>query len=391
VYPIAAGVVVASKQIVDELVRSFHDLSVRVVFEMSEIPSDWTSFIDRIERLRPDVILLQIDNLREPLEQIVTRIRSTSAQPAVFALSPTAEPDSILTALRAGVTEYLHPPFTSPLKAALERLAQGRERSGAQNAGGRTVAFLSAKGGCGATTLACHVAVELSRLDVGKILLADLDLQAGMVGFLLKAKNSYSVADAVRNLQRLDQSLWKGLVSNGIPNLEIISAPVSPFAKELALPQLKQVVAFARTQYEWIVLDLGRNMNSATFSLLDQVDEAFLVTTHEVPALHECKQIVRLLLESGYAQSNLHVILNRNPKRSDLTLEEMESILGTSIYATIANDYQGLQDAFSEGRLIEASTSLGKDFTSLAARIAGVSLKKKKFNLFGEIRRKEAR
>ena len=101
-YPIAAGIVVQTRELWDELNRSLQDLSVRLLFELSELPPDWLGFLDRIERVRPDVVMLDVTKLREPLEDVVKRIRSTAAAPAVFALHTTAEPAAILDALRAG-------------------------------------------------------------------------------------------------------------------------------------------------------------------------------------------------------------------------------------------------------------------------------------------------
>jgi len=364
---------------------AIHSLPFRVVFELPEIPSDWTEFEDRIERVRPDVILLEVTRLSGKLEEVVKRIRSTAGEPAVFALHTSAQSDAILAALRAGACEYLYPPVAEPLKAALDRLSESREKSREKQVrGGKTIGFLSAKGGCGATTVACHVAADLARQDAGKIFLEDLDLQTGLIGFLLKAKSSYSIADAVNNLQRLDHSYWQGLVSNGIPNMEIITAPSTPAAKKLSAAHLKQVLAFARTQYDWCVLDLGRNLTSDTLGMLDMINETYLVTTQEVPALHHAKQIIQLLLEAGYARSQLRLVLNRTAKRSDVTVEELESMLGVPVYVTLANDFDGLHEAFSEGRLLDSSTSLGQDFARLAGRIAGVAeRKKKKFSLFG--------
>jgi Flp pilus assembly CpaE family ATPase len=102
-----------------------------------------------------------------------------------------------------------------------------------------------------------------------------------------------------------------------------------------------------------------------------------------VPALHSAKQMIQFLLEGGYPAANLRLILNRAPKRSDVTTEELEQMLGLPFYATIANDYQALQDAYSEGRLLDPATHLGKSFGRLAAKIAGVTEPKRKFSLFG--------
>jgi len=384
-YPLTAGLIVESKELWEELKAALAPLPIRLALEASEIPQDWGPFLERLDRMQPDVILLDVTKLREPLEEIVQRLRSTSAQPAVFALHDTAHPDAILMALRAGVSEYLYPPVAESLNAALERLSATKEKSGKSSMrGGKIIAFVSAKGGCGATTIACHVAAEMARQGTGKILLADLDLQSGMVGFLMKSSSPYSLADAVNNLQRLDQSYWRGLVSNGIPNLEIINAPTSPAAKQLPAGHVKQVVAFARTQYDWTVLDLGRNVSTATLSMLDMVDETYLVTTPEVPALHQAKQVVQVLLDAGYSRSHLRLLLNRTSKRIDVTFDELESMLGVPVFATIDNDFNALYEAFSEGRLVNDSSAPGSDFARLAAKIGGVQeVKKKRFSLFG--------
>ena len=228
------------------------------------------------------------------------------------------------------------------------------------------------------------MAAEMARQNTGKILLADLDLQSGLVGFLMKTSPAYSMADAVNNLQRLDQSYWSGLVSNGTPNLEIINAPTSPAARQLPAGHVKQVVAFARTQYDWTILDLGRNISTATLSILDMVDETYLVTTPEVPALHQAKQIIQILLDAGYSRSHLRLVLNRTPKRLDVTFDELESMLGVPVFATVGNEFDALYEAFSEGRLVGESSALGAEITRLAGKIAGVpEQKKKRFSLFG--------
>jgi pilus assembly protein CpaE len=384
-YPITAGLIVESKDLWGEVKEALAPLPIRLAFEASEVPQDWAPFVERLDRMQPDVILLEITKLREPLEDVVQRLRSTSSQPAVFALNDAAHPDDILKALRAGVSEYLYPPLAEPLVAALERLGQSKEKSGKSTLrGGKIIAFLSAKGGCGATTIACHVAAEMARQNTGKILLADLDLQAGMVGFLMKTASTYSLADAVNSLQRMDPSFWHGLISNGIPNLEIMNAPSSPAAKQLPAGHVKQVVAFARTLYDWTLLDLGRNVNPATLSILDMADETYLVTTPEVPALHQAKHVVQVLLDAGYSRSHLRLVLNRTTKRVDVTFDELETMLGVPVFATVANDFDALYEAFSEGRLVGDSSDVSTDFSRLAGKIAGLpEAKKKRFSLFG--------
>ena len=133
----------------------------------------------------------------------------------------------ILNAMRAGAAEYLFPPFAEPLRAALERI--GNERRNATQSvrrGGHTIGIHVRQGRLRRYHHRLPYRGGTAGPDrKGKVLLADLDFDAGMVGFLLKTKSTYSISDAVRNTQRLDESYWKAMVSNGISGLEIISAP----------------------------------------------------------------------------------------------------------------------------------------------------------------------
>jgi pilus assembly protein CpaE len=185
-YPVTAGIVIETKALWDELQAALQELPVRVLMEQSEI-GEWSSFLEKIERMRPEVVFLDVTQLREPLDQTIRRIKSTGTSPAVFALNKAADSETILGALRAGAVEYLYPPVAEHLRAGLERLgAERKKATQSVRRGGKIVGFLSAKGGCGATTIACHTAIELPHQTKSKVLLADLDFDSGMIGFLLK-------------------------------------------------------------------------------------------------------------------------------------------------------------------------------------------------------------
>ncbi len=55
--------------------------------------------------------------------------------------------------------------------------------------------FLPSKAGVGASTIALNAAVALSRQPNADVLLSDFDLNSGMMRFMLKLENAYSVLD----------------------------------------------------------------------------------------------------------------------------------------------------------------------------------------------------
>jgi len=385
-YPLTFALSIETKELWEAVQSCLHDLAVRVVIEQQDV-ADFPGFRERVERLRPDILLVEIARLRVPLEDLVRTIRSISPDAMLIALHASAEPETILSAMRAGVNEFLHPPLEVNLRKALERRANDRHklRGDPNHSNGKTQGFLSAKGGCGATTIACHAAVELGRLGGRSVLLADFDMDAGMIGFLMKVKSPYSILDAVKNLQRLDASYWKALVSNGIPGVEIIAAPgSSAYRQQPKAEQLRQVLGFLRTSYDFTLVDLGRGLNSVALSVLEELDEAYLVTTLEVPAMHRAKQIIQTLFDSGFGKDRLRLILNRVPKRVDVTPDELEKMLGISTYATLPNDYPLLHDCYSEGTLLARGSHLEQQLARFTAKLAGVTPEPaKKRGLFG--------
>jgi pilus assembly protein CpaE len=384
-YSLTLGLAIESKQLWDEIQSCLPNLPLRPVIEHQDM-SSMGSFLERLERLRPEVVLLDVALAKEPLSDLVPMIRAKAPDVTIVAVHTTADPGAILSAMRAGVNEYIYPPLEGALRGALERRSSdaGRRHSGLRW-GGRTIGFFSSKGGCGATTIVCHLAVELGRHGQ-KVLLADLDLDAGLIGFLTKAKSGYSILDAVNNLHRMDVSYWKALVSNGIPGVEVIAAPAATADKTYPRQeQLRQLFSFLRSCYDFTLIDLGRSLTRVGVAALEEMDEAYLVSTLEVPALHQAKQVLQILMDAGYGKDRLKLILNRVPKRSELAPGEIEKILGLPVYAVLPSSYPELHECYSLGKLLPERSFLGKQIRELALRMAGVDEppKRKKFSMFG--------
>ncbi len=376
-YPLTIGLAIENRDLWEQAQSCLADLPFRVIVEHQDL-GDVSNFLDRLERMRPDVVLVDISGWKEPLEGLVTSIRNAIGDPMIIALNTIADADSILGAMRAGINEYLFPPLQETLKRALEKRSaeRSRRRDGGTKTGGKAYAFFSAKGGCGATTLITHVAAELGRQNQ-KVLLADLDLDAGMVGFITKTKAVYSILDAVNNLHRLDIHYWKALVSNGIPGVEIVASPLALASKQQPKDeQIRHVLAFARPHYDTTLVDLGRSLSRMGMAALEEIDEACLVTTLEVPALHQSKQIIQTLLDSGYGKNRIRLVLNRAPKRLDITPGELEKMLGVPIFAMIPNDYPELYETYAEGRMLNRNCDLGKQIAKLSMKLANLEDKK---------------
>lgn len=366
--PLTAALVVGSRTVWEQAHACIRNLPVRIALEQTET-ADADTLLDRIERHRVDVVLVEADRISVPLEEFVRRVKNTSVQPSVFVLHPEASPNLILEALRAGASEFLYPPLAETLKEAFAKLAGNRSRSVASGSGGlgKVFGFLSARGGCGATTFAIHVGTELSRQLKQGLLMADFDFEAGLLRFLMKSKATYTVRDAFDNLHRMDMSLWKGLVTSHGNGMDFIPAPEELAAKRHpAREEVVHLTRFIRSVYPITVADFGRSVSMAALDSLPELEVLYLITTPDPAALAHAKRAIRMVEERGFASSRIKVLLNRVPERGSFDQKEIESSLGCACAASFRNDFMALYDAYSEGHLLESGNALGKEMRRLA-------------------------
>ncbi len=388
-YPFDVAVVISQPELWEEVQKVLQNLPVRMVFEQVSV-DDPVTFLERVERMRPDILLLDPSNLGVSLGELIRQVKATSSAPKVVIVSRHADPESILSAVRSGANEFVYPPLERPLTEALERLSSEIEasRSKESRTTGRSLGVLSVKGGCGASTVACLAAAELGERAGQKILLADFDFVCGAVRFMMNIQGRYSILDAIHNVQRLDASYWKALVSNGLPNLEVICAQLEqPLREPPKIHDMRLVVRFIRSLYAWSVLDLGHGLGVPSVHLLDEIDKLAVVTTMELQALQRARMTLRHLRELGMGEDRLHLILNRVPRRSDITVDDVEEALGHRVFATIPNDFRALEDAAADGRILDRDHPVRAAIGRMVSRIANLEepepRSKKRFSLFG--------
>ena len=96
-------------------------LPFRVIVEHQDLNGDLVNFLDRLERMRPDVVLVDISTWRDPLEGLVASIRNAVGDPMIIALHISADADTILASLLAARDKELPAVLHALLKEAALR------------------------------------------------------------------------------------------------------------------------------------------------------------------------------------------------------------------------------------------------------------------------------
>jgi pilus assembly protein CpaE len=361
------GLAISDEDLRQEVRACVRTLGVRVLMEQAR-PAETL----QLRHWGLDLLLIDATSLEEPIEDQVRRAKLASPGTMVGVVHRSLDPEMILRAMRAGADEFIPSPVGERLRAALDRMgAILAKRRMTSRQMGKVVGFVSAKGGCGATSVACHVAEELQRLNQKDVLLADLDLESGMTAFLMGATSEYSILDALKNVGRLDHSLWKGFVSSCGPRLDVIPAPAGlAISDAWDLTKVHDVFRLIRSMYGWVLADLGRTLNPIALTLLEELDEVHLVTTPAMPALFQAKRFIQRALDAGYPRHQIRLVLNRVPRRNDLVSDDLQEVLGLPIAAELPERGE-LDEAYASGKLLRSNTDLGRRIAGLAWKIAG--------------------
>jgi Flp pilus assembly CpaE family ATPase len=366
-----------------ELVQTWFSPSGEIAFALN-----WTdSLAAGLKRLGQggvDVILL--DSGLPDSDGLETFLRTRAQAPGVpvIILSAGNSESLALQMIQEGAEDYLvkstcnRELLVRALQYALIRhkhLAMSATEASTDQT--KVIGVMGAKGGVGATTLACNLAAELRLQTAKKVLLADLDVHAGTVSFLMSADVKYSMLDAVSIVHELDNASWDQLVANAGDDLHILPSPCLLGSGELEAAQIRQVLTVARPMYDWMVLDLGR-LNVISRGMLDLVNQLFVVTTISIPALYEAKRVIDGMVRAGVEGGRLRLIVNEIEETHMLTGKQLTQIFGTQVFARLPRDSEELHKSCVLRKLPREDSKIRQQIAALARSLAGLPEKKTK-------------
>jgi len=324
-----------------------------------------------------DALALDVGSDRQAALALLKAVIEARPEVAVIALARSNDPDIILQCLRAGAAEFLSSPFPpNDLRQAVQRIARRQTAESKPEAArrGRLIVFAPVKGGAGSTTIATNVAYALQRESHARVLLADMNLAAGIVAFLLRLQTPYSVLDALRHSSQLDDALWKSLVV-AHEGVDILAAPERPEPALIEPFPAEEMFEFCRSMYDYVIVDLGGICEGLGLTAATAADSINLVCSTDMPSLFMMRRTIPLLEETGRSRDQINVLVNRLERRSDLSTEDMEKIFRASVHASFPEDSSAVMRAQREGSLVADSTELGKSVRCFVRSLIGAKPK----------------
>jgi pilus assembly protein CpaE len=232
-------------------------------------------------------------------------------------------------------------------------------------------AFLPAKAGSGASTVALNVAGYLTAAPLSKkALVIDGDLHSGILAIALGVKHPYSVLDALENASHLDYSYWAKCVV-GMGRLDALLSDPSRRENLPSWTNYHHLLDFAGARYDHILVDLPEVVNDATVEIVRRARRVFVVCTPETPSLKLAPQRCRELERRGVSSDKIGLLINRW-HRGEPAAEAVGAQLNRHVSGIFGNDYMTVRNATRHNGFVNPESKLGKSFAAFARTMAGV-------------------
>ncbi|MDP9902712.1 AAA family ATPase [Variovorax ginsengisoli] len=332
---------------------------------------------ERIAAIGPQALFLDFSGDQSAAAAEVHRQvkRDWPALP-ILGTGPASQPTAVLTALRAGVNDFVD--ITAAPEDVVATLAAMLERGTQEQATrhGRTIALLGARAGMGVTTLATHLAVLLQEMlkpaeaaastpaagmpvsPARGIALLDLGLPARDGLLYLDTASDFNFVDGARNLRRLDQTLVQTALAHHNSGAVVLPLPASlAQVREISHADSMALVKRLADFFDFQIADLGGfSLTEFVAQTVLEADKTWVVCDLSIGGIVSTANLLRDLRGHGVDPARLALVVNKMDKHVGLPASDIATRLGLPLAHVLPMRSAPLLAAASRGEML-ASTS----------------------------------
>ncbi len=276
--------------------------------------------------------------------------------------------------IRSGVSEYIVLPATSQqLVAAITELFA---TEGAAPIG-RTIGFVSAKGGSGGSTIAHNVAWAISQHLRQDVMILDLDLAFGTVGLNFNQDPPHGIADAIGASQKMDQIMLDRLSSKAANHVSLLTAPVvldRPFDFEER--EFEQIIELSQQSTPVVILDIPHLWSAWVRHTIATIDEVIIVAEPDLANLRNAKNLADTVKALRPTEAEPLLVINKVgvPRRPEIAPGEFATSVECRLLGQFGFDAATFGTAANNGQMIAevaANNRANEVFRQVAMHVTG--------------------
>jgi pilus assembly protein CpaE len=342
----------------------------------------------RVRAANPDVTLVDIpaDNPSLALRAIEL-LHQEMPDAAIFAIGILSQPQVIVNAMRAGAREFIERPTnTTDLLEAFVRLTTAQRKSRQEGIRGKVFSVVNAKGGNGATTVAVNLALAL-HAAYGQTALVDV-APLGHAALHMNLKPAFNVADALRNLYRMDASLLESFMTRHTGGLQLLAGTNVPAAFDPTTAEFVRLFDMLVSHFRYVVVDVSSRFDAANRLIASLSETVLLVACSDVASLWSAARVQQYLGETG-SRERVRLVLNRFRKVPGFSEDDAEAAVGAKVIWRVPNQYFAVSSAIDRGTPVmdQRNSEIARCFSGLAQELTrnDAEVKRSAWSLFKSV------
>lgn len=237
---------------------------------------------------------------------------------------------------------------------------------------GEVLSVISGKGGTGKTSVCAGVACCLASLGQ-RVLCIDLDV--GLRNLDISLGMSAEPILPFTSVMRGEYPLQSASAHPRLPNLYLLTAPVTEQAETLDAEQFGQLIAQARAEFDWVLLDAPAGIGAGFRLATCFADQTVVVSGGDPASLRDAAHATDVLLRERAIPARL--IVNRvEPKlyaRMRATIDDVMDGVGLPLLGFVPEDSSVmLAAAASRPLCLYTSRGAARACCNLARRLCGM-------------------
>jgi pilus assembly protein CpaE len=323
------------------------------------------SLDERIGALAPQAVFLDFSNGQaDAATEAFRHVRRDWPSLPILGMGSSAEPADMLSALRAGVDDFID---VAASVLAVETTMTGLlARRTARLAGtrGRTLAILGARAGLGVTTLATNLTLLLQ--DAFKqqvsghgvsgrgVALLDLGLPARDGLLYLDTQSTFSFVDGVHNLRRLDQTLVQTAFAHHSSGTAVLPLPSSlAQVREISHADSAALIRRMTEFFDFQVADLG-GFSTVDFiaQTVQEADQTWIVCDQSIGAIVSTANLLRELQARGLEPQRFGLVVNKLDSSVGISARDIAARLQLTLKHVLPMRRAALLNAGGRGEML---------------------------------------
>jgi pilus assembly protein CpaE len=312
-----------------------------------------TGVCDAVERVLPEppeLVILDSSDIEPGEADLLERLARLYPAASFLLLTRRNQQRTLLRAMQTGMREVLLLPLVhKDFHEAMDRI--DKQAGVTQAHKGKVLAFISGKGGSGATFISTNFGYALAVLAGKKVMLMDLNCQFGnAVRYVSNQKPRMALSNVCSQIEHIDGTFLASCLVQVSPNFGVLAAVNDVgHAVDMNPEQLGAILRVARRHYDYILLDVARPIDALSLCALDTADAIYAVLQLALPDIRAGRRLFDLFRSLGYSLKRMHLLVNRYEKGGNLHLSDVEQALGVAVAHALPNDYIAVTDSVNQG------------------------------------------